>query len=60
MINRTGLVKAGDVITAINGQSCDYVTLNEAVSMLKKTGKVVHLKIKKDENSIGTDCLILC
>ena len=48
LANRTGLIKAGDVIIAINGQSCDYITLNEAVTMLKKTGEAVSLKIKKD------------
>jgi len=51
--HRTGLIKAGDVIIAINGQSCDYVTLDEAVSMLKKTGEIVYLRIKKESNSIG-------
>ena len=53
LFNRTGLIKAGDVIIAINGHSCDYVTLDEAVAMLKRTSEVVYLKIKKDGN-IGT------
>lgn len=53
LLDRSGVIKAGDVIIAINGQSCDYVTLDEAVSMLKKTGEIVYLKIKKD-GSLGT------
>ena len=56
---RTGLIKAGDVIIAINGQCCDYVTLNEAVTMLKKTDDVVSLKIKKDGNSMGDNYFIV-
>ena len=45
------------MIIAINGQSCDYVTLDEAVTMLKRTGEVVYLKIKKDSN-IGRHYLL--
>lgn len=41
------------MIVAINGQSCEYITLNDAVSMLNMTNEVVYLKIKKDGNSIG-------
>ena len=57
---RTGLIRAGDVIVAINGQSCDYVTLDEAVTMLKKTGEVVYLKIKKDGNLGIIYAAVLC
>ena len=59
LVNRTGLIKAGDVIIAINGQSCDYVTLDEAVTMLRRTGEVVYLKIKKDGN-LGISVATLC
>lgn len=59
LFDRTGIVRAGDVIAAINGNSCDYVTLNEAVSMLRRTGDVVHLKLKKDGNYISNIHLIV-
>ena len=63
---RTGRLRAGDIITAINGQSCEYVTLSDAVTMLRNTNEVVHLRINKDNNHFrgehrnSSSLLLLC
>jgi C-terminal processing protease CtpA/Prc len=45
---RIGSLKAGDVILAINGQSLENATLQDAADLLKNSGDVVILRISKD------------
>ena len=44
---RTGTLKAGDRVLAINGESLFSRTLPEAVALLSEAGDVVTLKISK-------------
>ena len=44
---RTGTLKVGDRILAINGESLYNKTVPEAVRMLNSAGDVVNLKISK-------------
>ena len=47
MAHKTGTLKVGDRILAINGESLYNKTMPEAVSMLNRAGDVVNLKISK-------------
>ena len=44
---RTGALKVGDRVMAINGQSLFGKTLRDAVSLLQNAGDTVTLKISK-------------
>ncbi|CAG5111732.1 Oidioi.mRNA.OKI2018_I69.chr2.g6007.t2.cds [Oikopleura dioica] len=52
--HRTGSLAAGDKLLAINNHKLDHCTISDAIQLLKNTGELVRLKIRKeDEEETG-------
>ena len=52
--HRTGSLSAGDKLLAINNHKLDHCTISDAIQLLKNTGELVRLKIRKeDEEETG-------
>ncbi|ESO91287.1 hypothetical protein LOTGIDRAFT_91696, partial [Lottia gigantea] len=60
LAERTGAIRVGDNLLAINGRSTKYKRLSEAIQMLQNAGEVVTLKIsRKVSDSKGNGKFLL-
>ena len=58
---RTGTLKAGDRILAINGENLFNKTMPEAVHLLNNAGDIVRLKISKAaKRQSEMQCVCVC